>query len=333
MTRGERRAALEQIASEVRDCTRCRLHEGRTRAVPGEGDPDTEVVFVGEGPGLQRGPRGPPVRRPGRGPARAAPGRDRLAARGRVHHQRREVPPARQPRPAARRDRGLRPVPAPPARGRWTRPSSSPWAATRWARSCPGPASARSTAPAVPADPETGARDALVFAMYHPAAALRYAGASSARASRTWRASRPCSCGPASVACRARTPPDRPQPGAADRPGDPPDRRRRRRPVDPTASRAHGRRSRGRRRPPAHPVLTPKHDRDDHGRPQHPAPHHPARRGGRDRQEHVRVRVRRRHRRHRLRAHVPRRGDVRHRPRRPGRDLPQGEPRTRSGPS
>ena len=52
MTRGERRAALEQIASEVLDCTRCRLHEGRTRAVPGEGDPDTEVVFVGEGPGF-----------------------------------------------------------------------------------------------------------------------------------------------------------------------------------------------------------------------------------------------------------------------------------------
>ena len=32
-------------------------------AVPGEGDPDTEVVFVGEGPGMQRGPRGPAVRR------------------------------------------------------------------------------------------------------------------------------------------------------------------------------------------------------------------------------------------------------------------------------
>ena len=47
------------------------------------------------------------------------------------------------------------------------------------------------------------------------------------------------------------------------------------------------------------------------------APHHPARRGGRDRQEHVRLRVRRRDRRDRLRADVPRRGDVRHRPRHP----------------
>ena len=61
------------------------------------------------------------------------------------------------------------------------------------------------------------------------------------------------------------------------------------------------------------------------------APHHPARRGGRDRQEHVRVRVRRRHRRHRLRPHVPRRGDVRHRPRHPRHHLPQGAPRERQG--
>ena len=61
------------------------------------------------------------------------------------------------------------------------------------------------------------------------------------------------------------------------------------------------------------------------------APHHPARRGGRDRQEHVRLRVRRRDRRHRLRAHVPRRGDVRHRPRHPRHHLPQGAPRQRQG--
>ncbi len=53
-----------------------------------------------------------------------------------------------------------------------------------------------------------------------------------------------------------------------------------------------------------------------------PAPDHPPRRRGGDRQEHVRVRVRRRHRRRRLRTHVPRRGDVRDRPRHPGRHVP-----------
>ena len=60
MTRDERQAALEVIASEVRACTRCRLHETRTRAVPGEGDPDTEVVFVGEGPGQTEDQQGRP---------------------------------------------------------------------------------------------------------------------------------------------------------------------------------------------------------------------------------------------------------------------------------
>ena len=58
--RDERQAALEVIASEVRACTRCRLHETRTRAVPGEGDPDTEVVFVGEGPGFNEDREGRP---------------------------------------------------------------------------------------------------------------------------------------------------------------------------------------------------------------------------------------------------------------------------------
>ena len=39
MTDAERQAALDEIAAEVRVCTRCRLHETRTNAVPGEGSP------------------------------------------------------------------------------------------------------------------------------------------------------------------------------------------------------------------------------------------------------------------------------------------------------
>ena len=60
MTSEERATALEAIASEVRACTRCRLAEGRTNAVPGEGSPDTEVVFVGEGPGQNEDRQGRP---------------------------------------------------------------------------------------------------------------------------------------------------------------------------------------------------------------------------------------------------------------------------------
>ncbi len=60
MTEGERLAALEKIAGEVRTCTRCRLHEARTNAVPGEGHPSTEVMFVGEGPGRDEDAQGRP---------------------------------------------------------------------------------------------------------------------------------------------------------------------------------------------------------------------------------------------------------------------------------
>ena len=60
MTATERRAALDAIAEEVRACTACRLHAGRTRAVPGEGNPMTEVVLVGEGPGVNEDRLGRP---------------------------------------------------------------------------------------------------------------------------------------------------------------------------------------------------------------------------------------------------------------------------------
>jgi DNA polymerase len=60
VTSEERRAALEAIAAEVRVCDHCRLAGGRRNAVPGEGDPDTEVIFVGEGPGQNEDRQGRP---------------------------------------------------------------------------------------------------------------------------------------------------------------------------------------------------------------------------------------------------------------------------------
>jgi uracil-DNA glycosylase len=59
-TTEQRRAALEAIAAEVRTCTRCKLAQTRTNAVPGEGHPDTEVMFVGEGPGQTEDAQGRP---------------------------------------------------------------------------------------------------------------------------------------------------------------------------------------------------------------------------------------------------------------------------------
>jgi uracil-DNA glycosylase family 4 len=60
VTPDERRTALDGIAAEVRACTDCRLHETRTLAVPGEGSAETEVVFVGEGPGFNEDRQGRP---------------------------------------------------------------------------------------------------------------------------------------------------------------------------------------------------------------------------------------------------------------------------------
>jgi DNA polymerase len=59
-TTDDRRDALEAIAAEVRACTKCRLAQTRTRAVPGEGRPHTEVLFVGEGPGQTEDRQGQP---------------------------------------------------------------------------------------------------------------------------------------------------------------------------------------------------------------------------------------------------------------------------------
>ena len=50
----------DELRAAVAACTRCRLSEGRTNAVPGEGSPDTEVVFVGEGPGQNEDRQGRP---------------------------------------------------------------------------------------------------------------------------------------------------------------------------------------------------------------------------------------------------------------------------------
>lgn len=52
--------ALNQIAAEVRTCTLCDLHKTRTRAVPGAGSYHTEIVFIGEGPGMNEDKQGLP---------------------------------------------------------------------------------------------------------------------------------------------------------------------------------------------------------------------------------------------------------------------------------
>ncbi len=51
---------LATIAEEVRTCTRCPLARRRTLAVPGEGNPLSDVLLVGEGPGAREDATGRP---------------------------------------------------------------------------------------------------------------------------------------------------------------------------------------------------------------------------------------------------------------------------------
>src|SRR5262245_51597182 len=53
-------AALREIRDDIGDCTRCRLHKGRTNLVFGVGNPDAELMFVGEGPGADEDAQGEP---------------------------------------------------------------------------------------------------------------------------------------------------------------------------------------------------------------------------------------------------------------------------------
>jgi uracil-DNA glycosylase family 4 len=172
VTPDERRRALEQIATEVRACKGCRLAATRTRAVPGEGDTDTEVVFVGEGPGFNEDRDGRPfVGRAGgllvrllesigwrrddvfitnvvkcRPPENRDPQADEIAACA----------------PFLRRQLEVIDPAVVVTLGRYSMGTFLPGARI-------GQVHGTST----PADSETGAQHALVFAMYHPAAALR----------------------------------------------------------------------------------------------------------------------------------------------------------------
>ncbi len=55
-----RGAALEAHAAETSGCTRCRLAEGRTQVVYGVGDPNADLMFVGEAPGFHEDKQGYP---------------------------------------------------------------------------------------------------------------------------------------------------------------------------------------------------------------------------------------------------------------------------------
>jgi DNA polymerase len=55
---GGKQGALESIAQEAAACTRCSLATTRNRVVPGQGNPDAAIMFVGEAPGADEDQQG-----------------------------------------------------------------------------------------------------------------------------------------------------------------------------------------------------------------------------------------------------------------------------------
>lgn len=51
---------LEKIAEEIKKCKKCPLYEHRTNPVPGEGNPNAEIIFIGEAPGYYEDKQGRP---------------------------------------------------------------------------------------------------------------------------------------------------------------------------------------------------------------------------------------------------------------------------------
>lgn len=56
----DRAQALSAIAEQVKVCTRCPLYQGTTNAVPGAGNPNAQIMFIGEGPGFHEDRQGLP---------------------------------------------------------------------------------------------------------------------------------------------------------------------------------------------------------------------------------------------------------------------------------
>ena len=172
MTDAERRAGLEAIASEVRTCTRCRLAEGRTNAVPGEGSPNTEVVLVGEAPGANEDRLGRPFI------GRAGDLLVRLL--GSIEWRREDVfiTNVVKCRPPDNRDPEPEEVAAcAPYLKRQLEILDPALIVTlgrhSMGRFMPGARISQAHGTIGAVDPASGARDATIFAMYHPAAALR----------------------------------------------------------------------------------------------------------------------------------------------------------------
>jgi DNA polymerase len=56
----DKQAALDALRAEIGDCRMCKLFKGRKNLVFGEGSPDADLMFIGEGPGREEDLQGRP---------------------------------------------------------------------------------------------------------------------------------------------------------------------------------------------------------------------------------------------------------------------------------
>jgi uracil-DNA glycosylase len=60
MAKSKKAKRLEELAEQIRVCVKCRLHESRTNAVPGDGKPSAKVMIIAEAPGKEEDATGHP---------------------------------------------------------------------------------------------------------------------------------------------------------------------------------------------------------------------------------------------------------------------------------
>ena len=60
MAKSKKAQGLEELAAQIRVCTRCPLHESRTLAVPGDGKFSAKIMIIGEAPGKEEDESGHP---------------------------------------------------------------------------------------------------------------------------------------------------------------------------------------------------------------------------------------------------------------------------------
>ena len=105
MTSEDRVERLRLLEAEASACTSCRLHEGRTTVVFGDGSPDADLMFIGEGPGQHEDEQGLPFVGPIRSAAVDPARTGRIEPTRGLYRQRGQVPATGESGSPSRRDR------------------------------------------------------------------------------------------------------------------------------------------------------------------------------------------------------------------------------------